>query len=236
LSVNLTEGRAQLEEAFGEQAVESAERLVERVVGEPTGPAALYLCHGLCEIGATPLAPTLAEVRAWLDANPDEVVTLIVENHVPADDIAAAVVAAGLEPYVHDPGDGQEWPTLREMIRSGQRLVVMTEEGGGSSAYPWLVEAFSVVQDTPYTFPDVSSFSCAPNRGPSDAPLLLVNHWLSGFSNLVSAAQQVNTADVLGARVRDCAAERGRQPTFVGLNYYDIGDGARVVDELNGLS
>ena len=39
----------------------------------------------------------------------------------------------------------------------------------------------------------------------------------------------------LGARVRQCERERGRQPTFVGLNYYDIGDGARVVDRLNGV-
>jgi hypothetical protein len=236
LTVDLTEGRAQLEESFGAPAVASAERLVQQVVGEPTGPPALYLCHGLCEIGSTPLAPTLGELRAWLDANPDEVVTLLVENHVPADDIGAAVVAAGLAPYVYDPGDGRTWPTLREMIRSGQRLVVMTEEGQGSGDYPWLANAFALTQDTPYTFPDVESFSCEPNRGPSDAPLLLVNHWLSGFGNLVSAAQQVNTAEVLGARLRECAGERGRQPTFVGLNYYDLGDGAAVVDELNGVS
>jgi hypothetical protein len=235
LSVNLTEGRAQLEESFGPEAVASAERLVQQVIGEPTGPPALFLCHGLCEIGATPLAPTLAGMRAWLDANPDEVVTVMVENHVPADDVAAAFVDAGLEPYLYDPGDGEDWPTLREMITSGRRLVVMTEEGEGSARHPWLANAFALTQDTPYTFPDAASFSCEPNRGPDDAPLFLVNHWLSGFANLVSAAQQVNTAQVLGERVRQCERERGQQPTFVGLNYYDIGDGARVVDGLNGV-
>ncbi len=235
LTVNLTEGREQLEQSFGAEAVASAERLVDRVIGPPTGPPALYLCHGLCEIGATPLAPTLGELRTWLDTHPDEVVTLIVENHVPADEIGAALVAAGLEPYVHDPGDGRTWPTLAEMVQSGRRLVVMTEEGAGGPEHPWLAHAFDLTRDTPYTFPTVESFSCERNRGSEDAPLLLVNHWLSGFSNLVSAAQQVNVDDVLGPRLRQCQRERGQQPTFVGVNYYDLGDVGEVVDDLNGV-
>ena len=197
LSVNLEEGRAQLEEAFGEAVVESSLRLVEAVVGPASGPAALYMCHGLCEIGATELAPTLGALRAWLDANPDEVVTLIVENHVPADEIGQAFEEAGLEPYLYTPTDGQ-WPTLAQMITSGRRLVVMTEEDSGGTAHPWLRNAFELTQDTPYTFPTPDDFSCAPNRGPADAPLLLVNHWLSGFDSLVTAAQTVNVADVLG--------------------------------------
>jgi hypothetical protein len=234
LTVNLSEGRAQLEESFGPAAVDSAERLVAQVVGEPTGPADLFLCHGLCEIGATPLAPTLSALRTWLDANPNEVVTVIVENHVPAEAIAAAFVAAGLEPYLHTPS-ATSWPTLQEMITSGRRLVVMTEEGDGGTQFPWLANAFALTQETPYTFPSVDDFSCEPNRGPADAPLFLVNHWLSGFTALVTAARQVNVTDVLGTRVEQCRDERGLFPTFVGVNYYDIGDAAEVVDDLNGV-
>ncbi len=234
LSVNLDEGRTQLEEAFGAAVIDSSRRVVEAVVGEPTGPKALYMCHGLCEIGATELAPTLGSLRAWLDTNRDEVVSLIVENHVPAAEIGQAVVDAGLEPYLHTVVDG-EWPTLAQMITSGQRLVVMTEEGSGGDDYPWLRNAFELTQDTPYTFPTPDDFSCEPNRGPADAPLLLVNHWLSGFGNLVTAAQTVNVADVLGARVEQCQDERNRLVNFVGVNFYDIGDVAAVVDDLNGV-
>lgn len=234
LAVNLTEGRAQLDESFDPQVVDAALRLVESVIGPPTGPAALYMCHGLCEIGATELAPTLDAVRVWLDTNPDEVVTVIVENHVPAADIAQAVVDAGLEPYLHTP-DADAWPTLREMVTSGRRLVVVTEEGSGGQAHPWLRNAFELTQDTPYTFATPDDFSCRPNRGGEDAPLLLVNHWLSGFDSIVSAAEQVNTVDVLGQRVEQCQRERGMLPNFVGVNFYDIGDVAQVVDDLNGV-
>jgi hypothetical protein len=125
---------------------------------------------------------------------------------------------------------------LREMVTSGQRLVVVTEEESGGQTYPWLRNAFELTQDTPYTFASPVDFSCEPNRGPADAPLLLVNHWLSGFENLVSAAQQVNVAEVLGERVQQCQRERGMLPNFVGVNFYDIGDTADVVDDLNGVS
>ena len=191
LTVNLTEGRADLEQSFDPEVIDAALRVVDSVIGPPTGPAALYLCHGLCEIGATPLAPTLDGLRRWLETNPDEVVTVIVENHVPAADIAQAFVDAGLEPYLHTPTDGA-WPTLAEMVTSGRRLVVMTEEGSGASTAPWLRNAFDLTQDTPFTFDSAADFSCEPNRGGEDAPLLLVNHWLSGFDSIVSAAEQVN--------------------------------------------
>ena len=81
------------------------------------------------------------------------------------------------------------------------------------TAAPWLVNGFEHTQDTPYTFPTVESFSCDPNRGPDDAPLLLLNHWLSGFTDLVSDAQLVNARDVLLPRAEQCQDERGRSPT-----------------------
>lgn len=235
LTVNLTEGRAELDASFDPEVIDAALRVVETVIGPPTGPPALYMCHGLCEIGATELAPTLDSLRVWLDTNPDEVLTVIVENHVPAADIGQAIEDAGLGPYLHTP-DESDWPTLREMVTTGQRLVVVTEEESGGQAFPWLRNAFELTQDTPYTFASPDDFSCEPNRGPADAPLLLVNHWLSGFDSLVSAAQQVNVAEVLGKRVQQCQRERDMLPNFVGVNFYDIGDVSDVVDELNRVS
>ena len=122
------------------------------------------------------------------------------------------------------------------MIGSGRRLVVMVEEGDGGSTAPWLVNGFEHTQDTPYTFPTVDSFSCAPNRGRSDAPLLLLNHWLSGFSSLVTNAQEVNARDVLLARAERCRDERAQLPNFVAVNFVAIGDVFTVVDELNAVT
>jgi hypothetical protein len=223
-------------EFLGPEVVQSALRVVDAVApGDPQGPEALYMCHGLCETGATSFDDTLLDIRTWLNTRPDEVVTIFIEDHDAAD-VGASVDAAGLADYLYTPVKGEPFATLGDMIRSGRRLVVMLEEGDGRPVgYPWLVNGFEFVQETPYTFPTVESFSCEKNRGDADAPLFQINHWLSGFTSLVSDAEQVNTADVLGTRVEQCRAERGLQPTFVAVNYADIGDLMAVVDRLNGV-
>ena len=218
------------------EVVDAALRLADSVAGEPTGPEARYLCHGLCETGSTPFLDMLGELRGWMAIHPGEVVTLFIEDHVDADLIAADIEAAGLLPIIYQPTVGQPWPTLGEMTASNQRLVVMLEEGNGGDAAPWLVNGFELTQDTPYTFPTVDDFSCDPNRGPADAPLFLLNHWLSKFSTLVSDAQQVNQRDVLLPRAEQCEQERGQIPNFVAVNYVALGDLFDVVDTLNGVT
>ena len=221
---------------LGPEIVGSALRVIDAVApGDPQGEEALYMCHGLCETGATSFDDTLADIRAWLATNPDEVMTIFIEDHVDAADIATSVIGAGLEDYLYTPVAGEPFPTLGEMIRSGRRLVVMVETGEGRPEHPWLVNGFDFVQETPYDFPTVESFSCAPNRGVPEAPLLQINHWLNGFDNLVSDARLVNAADVLWPRVEQCREERGMQPNLVAVNYADIGDLLAVVDLLNGV-
>jgi hypothetical protein len=234
------DARAQAEEVFGPEVMQSVDRLVASVQangGPPSGPVQPFLCHTFCEIGGTALQPGLDGVRAWLQAHPTEVVTIFIQDTVTPEDTAAAFEQAGLLPFVHTPaGVTAPWPTLGEMVASGQRLVVLMENQGGGTQYPWLLQGFDYVQDTGYTFPTAEDFTCTPNRGSPDSPLFLVNHWLSGFTSLYTDAQQVNAREVLGPRVTACREERGRTPNLVAVNWVDVGDLAAVVDEANGLS
>jgi len=224
-------------EELGPEVVDAALRIAESIAGPARGPERRYMCHGLCETGATDFVGTLEAIRGWLVTHPTDVVTLFIEDHVDADLIAEDIEAAGLLPFVATPPNvGDPWPTLGEMIDGGGRLVVMLEHGDGGSDAPWLVNGFDHTQDTPYTFPTVDDFSCAPNRGPDDAPLFLVNHWLANFDTLVSDAELVNAHDVLLGRMEQCRAERGQIPNFVAVNYVDRGDLYGVVDELNGVA
>jgi hypothetical protein len=225
---------AEAEQSFGAAAVRSALRLRGALNLEPHGPVAPYLCHGLCELGSTKWLPLMREVRTWMEAHPREVVTFFVQDTVSPGDTAEVFDRAGLLPYVYTPSPGQSWPTLRQMIDSGQRLVVLMEERGGGAAYPWLIDGFDVVQDTPFLFHDASQFSCAANRGPPDASVFLVNHWITNKAREVSNAAQVNARDVLWPRVEACRAERGLLPNFVAVDFYDQGDLFDVVEDLNG--
>lgn len=230
---------AEAEQAFGEAAVRSALRVHDALGLTPRGPTRAYLCHGMCELGATPWLESLKEIRAWLDAHPREVVTLFVQDEVSPADTADLIRRAGLLPDVYTPVDGQEWPTLGQMIESGKRLVVLMENRGGGAAYPWLLQGFDWVQDTPFLFRTPAELegedSCDPNRGTTDAPLLLINHWVTDKTAEISNAERVNAAAVLGTRARACQEARGMLPNYVAVDFYDRGDLFEVVDELNHL-
>jgi hypothetical protein len=233
---SLAGAEAELTATYGADVVASIQRTIDLVRrSEPSGPTEPYFCHTVCEIGSEPMAPVMDRLNDWMDAHPREVVTLFIQDTVSPADTAAVLEKAGLvdKAYVHP--DGAEWPTLREMIDSNKRLLVLMENEGGGDTYPFLHQGFDLVQDTEYTFKTAEDFDCSLKRGEPDSPLLSVNHWLASFSTLISSAEEVNAYDVLKPRIDECEIERGRVPSMIAVNWYDRGDLFRVVNELNGV-
>lgn len=236
---------AQAKAEYGAEVVKSALRLRQAAGLVPEGPRAAYLCHALCVLGSTAWEPLMVQVRSWLDQHPREVITFILQDEVSPATTAEVFRDSGLLPDVYTPvsdgqsngdrdGSGDPWPTLEQMIDSGHRVVVMAENRGGGTRYPWLMSAFHELQDTPFDARRISDFSCRLNRGPDTAPLFLVNHWLNQALR-VSASRQANSAAVLGARLDTCQKERGLLPNFVAVDNYDQGDLFGQVRRLNGL-
>ena len=222
--------RAQMVAQLGEAAVRSSEELRERNLNAD-GQRGIYMCHIRCEIGATPFADELARLRGWLEANPGEALVIIIEDYVDPGDVADAFEGAGLSGYLHTQTRGAAWPTLRQMIDTGRRLVVMAEKD--SDGVAWYHDAFAFTQETPYTFAEVGEFNCEPNRGGADNPLFMINHWITPAS--AGAADTANTAETLNRRIAQCREERGRAPNILGVDFYARGDALSVVAELNGV-
>ena len=168
---------------------------------------------------------------AFLDEHPDEVVTLLIESHVSAEDTAAAVAQSGLDGYVRTQPPGAPWPTLREMIASGRRLVVFTESGGGAPG--WYLSLYEHSWETAYSFRTPADMSCAPNRGDPRHPLFVLNHFISDPVADRAMAAQINHDPTLLDRARRCMRESGRLPNFVAVDFYDVGGLFAVVDALN---
>jgi hypothetical protein len=226
---------AEVNALYGPDVVQAALRVRDAASLKPTGPRVPYLCHGLCELGAIRWDSEMTEVRRWVVAHPREVVTFFVQDEVTPADTDTVFRTAGLLPYVRTQREGQPWPTLGQMIDSGRRVVVLMENHGGGTQYPWLLQGFDWVQDTPFENPTVADLSCRIERGSLDDPILLINHWLGGFRNLVTDARTINAAAVLLPELRRCESERGQLPNFVAVNYYDQGDLFSVIDTLNGV-
>ena len=68
----------------GEQAFDAALRIRDRITGTGTGELGTYLCHGFCELGAIAIDKGFGEIRDFVAANPNEVVTVVIEDYVAA--------------------------------------------------------------------------------------------------------------------------------------------------------
>lgn len=92
----------------------------------------LSLCHTSCYLlDAGSVASYLVTVKAWLDANPNEVLTLLLTNgdNVNADIFDTAFTTSGIKPYAFIPASSPAplpltaWPTLQELITANTRLI-----------------------------------------------------------------------------------------------------------------
>lgn len=229
---------------IGEQAVKAAERIRARLGGQNLGPRQIYLCHTFCELGAVSLSSALSDLRAYLVNNPGAVVIIVNQDEgVAPADIKRAFEQAGLLDLVYR-GPFGHFPTLREMIDSGQRLVVMAENDAGD--IPWYPLAYTdALQETPFHFRNAAQLtdpaqvaeSCRSNRGPASAPLLLVNHWVdTSPAPRASIAAAVNEHSALLRRAETCQSIRHKLPNLIAVDFYKRGDVLGVVRALNGVS
>ena len=138
-------------DGVSQEALDAGLRIRARLGFSGKGKRGLYLCHTLCEIGATPLPSVLKDLRDFLVANPDDFVVVVNEDYVTPEDFTKAVLDAGLGDLVYRGPVAGEWPTLREALDRGWRVLFLAESEAG--AQPWYHPAFErIVEDTPYTF------------------------------------------------------------------------------------
>lgn len=197
----------------------------------------LLLCHGPCTLGSLPLIDALGIFRNFLDAHPDDLIELLLEDHAPTAGFAAAVTEAGLADRVitHEPES--PWPTLGELLSSGAPAggqIFVTVENSGPPP-EWIQPMWAHYADTPFQFETVEQMGCALNRGSDTNALFLVNHWLGNPFPDEALAAQANDIEVLRARVGRCEQERGRLPHVLAVDFVDEGGVFELVNELNGI-
>lgn len=191
------------------------------------------LCHGTCLAGSEPLDAGLARFTAFLDAHPDEVIAFIFEAYISADATVEAFEAAGLIDRVHVQSPEAPWPTLRELLDAGTPLVVFTDKPDSGPA--WYHDVWDHAFETAFSNKTKADIDCRKGRGDKEHPLFILNHFLTDPVALPELAEQINHDPFFIGKARECEAKWSRLPTFVTVDFYDIGDVFAVVDALNGL-
>jgi hypothetical protein len=162
----------------------------------------LHLCHSSCALfDAGPLSAWLWEIRTWLDANPFDIVTLVLVNmdSISAVELSASYSQADLAHYGYvppvidsasDPSSdfNRTWPTLGEMIDRGERFVTFVNPlDVDERNAPNLLNEFDFVWENEYAVTRPEDFDCEPDRPSNKAAmaemeesgkLFLMNHML----------------------------------------------------------
>ncbi len=194
-----------------------------------------WLCHDICQLGATSLTSQLHDVSEWLARNPDEVVTFIVQDAITTGDTIRAVHDSGLIRYVATPpaDPGGAWPTLGSMITSGKRVFIFAETGDVPGG--WYRNFFRYASDTPFRNQTTQALACQPNRGNVKAPLLLVNDWVTRAASSRREAAVANAKSFIVNQAKLCESRGRKRPNFIAVDFASIGDLQAAVDQLNGV-
>ncbi len=196
----------------------------------------IWLCHTLCELGATRMVDFLGDIRSFLARKPNNVIVLFDEDYVSERNLRAAFVRAKLFKRLAVLNRNQPPPTLAELIRSRHNVIVFAQKDT-SGHYPWNQEAFATwVQDTPLGVVKPAQFTCDRSRGAAGNPLLMMNNWADIFPPRPKPNVPLQRRAFILQRARQCIQVRGRIPNLILTDYYNRGDVIGAVNKLNGVT
>ncbi|OVA15852.1 Phospholipase C [Macleaya cordata] len=208
----------------------------------------IWLCHSLrgqCYnfTAFEPAINTLKEVEAFLSENPTEIVTIIIEDYVHTPKgLTKLFTAAGLLKYWFPvskmPANGEDWPTVTDMVADNHRLLVFTsiasKEADEGIAYQWRYMIENESGD-----PGVVQGSC-PNRKEShplnsrSASLFFLNYFPTyPLEDESCKEHSVGLMEMVGT----CYKASGNMiPNFLAVNFYMRSDGGGVFDAVDNMN
>lgn len=193
--------------------------------------------HSIIALGYIPLSNIFNDIKIFLDNNPNEVITIILECYVTANDIEDEINQAGLSNYLYT--HNATWPTLQNMIDNDNRLVIFSDVDDASSSQHWYHYVWEYAVETHYSVGNINDFTCDFNRGDPLNDLFIFNHFVTDATlgyGLYNESNDVNANPFFINRALNCQAQTNIFPNFVTVDYYELGDGIAVVDQLNGVT
>lgn len=220
----------------------------------------LHFCHTSCGLfDGGSVEDYLLLVKQWLVENPYEVLTFIFTNpelHSVTDVWKPIFEKTGIADYAYVPPQPvmgrDDWPTLREFITTGKRVIIFLDKGADKRATPeqdYILPEFKMVWEDPYN-PTDASFPCTVDRTAGPLPptdqLYLINHNLNfdlmpffkpgfKFPDRLNSLRTNGIYSIYSHALNCAAIMNNRNPNFVLTDFSNVGQAMAAVDFLNGF-
>ncbi|MFF4565154.1 phospholipase [Streptomyces sp. NPDC001435] len=222
-------------------------------------PDGAILCHNSCTLVSRPVALWVDVQRMvnFLKANPDQFVTVFLEDYVDPGVLRSELArVSGLSDVLYRPdrtGVRQSgWPRLADLIAANQRLLIFTDHSRSADESAGLTrDSFGVMYQREWTVENY--WSMGSGLGSSDwscysrwydpgtnipltrtetgfRPLFVMNHFRDATIASTAGTDSTKLAD--RAR-RFCEPAARKKPNFLAVDRYDLGDPASAVAALN---
>ncbi len=223
-----------------------------------TGDGAI-LCHNSCTLVSSPVAlwVDLQRMVDFLEANPDQFVTVFLEDYVDPGVLRSEIErVAGLSDVLYRPNltgvRENGWPTMARLIADNDRLLIFSDHSRSADESAGLTrESFGVMYQREWTVENYwsmgsgvgeSDWSCysrwydagtnipLTQTGAGFRPLFVMNHFRD---TPIEATARTDNERLLNRAQRFCQPAARKKPTFVAVDRYDAGNPAAAVATLN---
>ena len=235
-------------------AITATRNALRVAYGEDDGQQGLIpFPHGMFDPACQSFKKICAEVRAFLDTHPYEIITFVLEDftdNIPL--IASDIQESGLFKYVHTQHRDRPWPTLGKLVATGKRMIIFVRSNDTAhySRYPWIAPLWDYAWDTRFNFSRLADFrhDQVPNRGKESFgqrhsgpqnKLFIVYHFITPFvGGSKKWAKRANRISVLKSRLNKLAQQTGHIPNFVQVDFFEYpnNDIFKVINSLNGIA
>jgi len=190
----------------------------------------IVVYHAYKFLGLQPLSVYLNDIKDFLDNNPNEILTIILETYTSSNAIENEISKVGLLEYLHTQDVNSLWPKLQMMIDSNKRLVILSDKNDANENQSWYHYMWDFAVENKY-----GQINCEFNRGNPENSLFIFNHFITSLTGNKDNANKVNSFKYFMNHITKCKDLKNKFPNFITVDFYEIGESLDVVSKLNTI-